>query len=139
MKIILLITLNAVVALLALCPGQTEYYNSTTGTASVLHDGNIDKIEFNKIGYYQQSQLTGIWKAENITQNTYAQLQFTENGIYQEDIYNQTSNEKLASFAGYYHLNDDILTISFSLDEQYNFSYSLLSPSLLKLYPLSLD
>jgi hypothetical protein len=136
MKIVSLIILNAFVALLTLCPGQIDYYNSTTGNVSVLHDINIEKIEFHKMEYSQQSQLTGIWKAENVTQNTYAQLHFAENGIYQEDIYNEMNNEKLASFAGYFQLNDDRLTITLSLNEQFNFSYALLSPSLLKLYPL---
>jgi hypothetical protein len=136
-KIIALITLNAVVALLTLCPGQTEYYGSTTGIVTVLHDGNIAEIEFHKMGYHQQSQLTGIWQAENITENSYSQLQFTENGIYQEVTYNRMNNEKLASFAGYYHLNDGILTITFSPAEQYNFSYTLLSSSLLKLSPVT--
>ena len=139
MKIIALITLNAVVALLTLCPGQTEYYGSTTGTTTILNDSNVDKIEFHKMDYYQQSQLTGIWKAEHIAQNTYAQLRFTEDGIYQEFLYDETNNEKLASFAGYYYLNNDRLIITLSPDEQYIFSYALLSPFQLKLYPVTLN
>jgi hypothetical protein len=137
MKIISLIILNAVVALLTLCPGQTDYYSSTTGNLSVLHDINIDQIEFYRMEYSQQSQLTGIWQAENVTQHTYAQLHFAENGMYQEDVYNEMNNEKLASFAGYFQLNDNRLTITLSLNEQFDFSYVLPSPSLLKLYPLN--
>ena len=139
MKIIALITLNAVVALLTLCPGQTEYYGSTTGIATVLHDGNIGEFEFYKMGYYQPLQLMGIWKAENIAQNRYTQLQFTEDGIYKEILYNEMNNEKLASFAGYYYLDNGRLIITLSPDEQYTFSYALLTPSLLKLYPVTLN
>lgn len=139
MKIIALITLNAVVALLTLCPGQTEYYGSTTGTTTILNDSNVDKIEFHKMDYYQESELSGIWKAENIAQNTYAQLRFTEDGMYQEILFEETSNEKLASFEGYYHLDNGRLIITLSPDEQYTFSYALLTPSLLKLYPVTLN
>lgn len=139
MKITALITLTVAAALLVMCFGQTEYYNSTTGTSTVLHDGNIDKIEFHKMSQTQQSQLNGIWRVENTAQNTYAQLRFTEDGIYQVILFDEPSNEKLASFAGSYYLDNDRLIITLSPEEQYTFSYVLPSPSQLKLYPVTLN
>lgn len=139
MKIIALITLTVAAALLVMCFGQTEYYNSTTKTTTILNNGSIEQIEFQRTTHPQQSELNGIWRTENIAQNTYVQLQFTEDGIYQEFLYDETNNEKLASFAGYYYLNNDRLIITLSPDEQYTFSYTLPSPLQLKLYPVTLN
>jgi len=139
MKIIALITLTVTAALLVMCFGQTDYSSSTTGTATVLHDGNIDKIEFHKMSPSQQSQLNGIWSAENIAQNTHTQLRFTEDGIYQEILFDEMNNEKLASFEGYYYLTDGILIVTLAPAEKYTFSYTMPSPLLLKLSPVTLD
>ncbi len=139
MKIIALITLTVAAALLVMCFGQTEYYNSTTKTTTILNNGSIEQIEFQRTTHPQQSELNGIWKAENIAQNTYAQLRFTEDGMYQEILFEETSNEKLASFEGYYHLTDGILIITLTPAEKYTFSYTMPSPLLLKLSPVTLD
>jgi len=139
MKIIALITLTVTAALLVMCFGQTEYYNSTTKTSTILNNGSIDQIEFQRTTPPQQSELNGIWRAENITQNTYAQLRFTEDGTYQEILFDETDNEKLASFEGYYHLTEGILTITLAPAENYTFNYTMPSPLLLKLSPVTLD
>jgi hypothetical protein len=128
-KITYVVILGCCIAFLAACTGQPGY-DSPSELNTPIISGHFQEIELLKIEITQQNEITGLWKAINVKNNSHSKISFDENGYVQEDIYSNLTGEKIATVEGQYTTQNDRLEISIINGDVYQFEFTISSGQL---------
>ena len=134
-KILYIIMLGILPLILFSCYGGPESGYPSEATSSLIA-GQQSEITMLKVEITQQDELTGLWKSNNIQNNTFSHISFDQSGYVQEDVYSELTGEILTTIEGQYSIQNDRLQITLVDGNIYQFSY-LLTNGQLKLTSLS--